>query len=408
MPSIALHRFSLLTAIATLGLIALGGMVTSHGVGMAVPDWPNTYGYNMFFFPVSQWVGGIFYEHTHRLLASAVGLLTGVLALWLHGYRAQKFMRVLGVVLLVLGGGVLVMLPTRWTDTLVLAATGAALVVGGVFWPSGEPAPKWLRRMGLVAFGAVVFQGVLGGLRVTAMKDEIGIFHATLAQLFFSFLCAICLFTSKWFGKLPNAGASPTSVHAKRMQRLFIGTTALILIQLVLGASMRHQHAGLAIPDFPTAYGRLWPDTSAEAVELYNQRRIEVTAVNHITAGQIHLQMLHRIVALAITAGVIYCALRARRQRQGAPVLYRLSIGWAGLIILQAALGAFTIWSNKAADVATAHVVLGALSLATGTIVSIVSVRLWSVAGQNVVTSVDCSPVRSFTAPSQSSPACGG
>ena len=76
-----LHRFAVFTAISTLGLLGIGGLVTSHGAGMAVPDWPNTYGYNMFFFPVSQWVGGIFYEHTHRLVASVVGLLTVVLAL---------------------------------------------------------------------------------------------------------------------------------------------------------------------------------------------------------------------------------------------------------------------------------------------------------------------------------------
>ena len=76
-----LHWFAVLTAVATLGLLGAGGLVTSHGAGMAVPDWPNTYGYNMFFVPVSQWVGGIFYEHTHRLAASGVGLLTIMLAL---------------------------------------------------------------------------------------------------------------------------------------------------------------------------------------------------------------------------------------------------------------------------------------------------------------------------------------
>ncbi len=73
------------TAVATLALIGVGGLVTSHGVGMSVPDWPNTYGYNMFFFPISQWAGGIFYEHSHRLVASAVGLLTVILCLWLQG-----------------------------------------------------------------------------------------------------------------------------------------------------------------------------------------------------------------------------------------------------------------------------------------------------------------------------------
>ena len=78
-----LHRFAVLTALATLALLGVGGLVTSHGVGMAVPDWPTTYGYNMFFFPISKWTGGIFYEHSHRLVASGVGLLTTLLAVWL-------------------------------------------------------------------------------------------------------------------------------------------------------------------------------------------------------------------------------------------------------------------------------------------------------------------------------------
>src|SRR4029077_8367264 len=95
----SLHRFALVTVLATLALIALGGLVTSHGVGMAVPDWPNTYGYNLFFFPVSRWVGGIFYEHSHRLLASAVGLMATVLALWLYGKSSRRFLRWTGVIL---------------------------------------------------------------------------------------------------------------------------------------------------------------------------------------------------------------------------------------------------------------------------------------------------------------------
>src|SRR4051794_9133744 len=78
-----LHRFAWLTLVATLLLICSGGMVTSKGVGLAVPDWPTTFGYNMFLFPVSKWVGGIFFEHTHRLIASTVGLLTIILAIWI-------------------------------------------------------------------------------------------------------------------------------------------------------------------------------------------------------------------------------------------------------------------------------------------------------------------------------------
>src|SRR5271166_6187191 len=97
----ARHRFAVLTAVTTLVLLGAGGLVTSRGVGMAVPDWPNTFGYNLFFFPFSQWVGGVFYEHTHRLLASGVGLLTSILAIWLYGSSARPFLRWTGLVLMV-------------------------------------------------------------------------------------------------------------------------------------------------------------------------------------------------------------------------------------------------------------------------------------------------------------------
>ena len=94
-----LSRYAAFTAAATLLLICVGGLVTSHGAGMAVPDWPNTYGYNLFFFPISQWMGGIFYEHTHRLVASGVGLLTTVLALWVWGRKAKPLLRWASLVL---------------------------------------------------------------------------------------------------------------------------------------------------------------------------------------------------------------------------------------------------------------------------------------------------------------------
>src|SRR5947209_14998075 len=92
-----LHRFALLTALATLALIGVGGLVTSHGVGMAVPDWPTTYGYNMFFFPVSKWIGGIFYEHTHRLVATFVGLLVVALTRWLGGRPSRLPLALIGL-----------------------------------------------------------------------------------------------------------------------------------------------------------------------------------------------------------------------------------------------------------------------------------------------------------------------
>ena len=317
-----LHCFAVFTAVATFCLIWVGGVVTSHGVGMAVPDWPTTYGYNMFFFPFSKWVGGIFYEHSHRLVASGVGLLTVTLCLWL--------------------------------------------------WLKEER--RWLRWLGVVALAAVVLQGVLGGLRVTQMKDAIGVFHATLAQLFFGLVSAIALFTSRWWRQ---ADEPKMSVYADSgLRYLFAIVTGLILLQLMLGAAMRHQHAGLAIPDFPLAYGKVWPAMDAGSVAGYNQARGELTATNAITSLQIALQMTHRIVAFLILVAVAWVAGAARRRAGGQSVVAKLSVAWLTLILVQATLGAATIWTNKAADIATAHVAVGALSLVNGVMLALMAARL--------------------------------
>jgi len=370
----ALHRFALLTAVAAFLLLGAGGLVTSHGVGMAVPDWPNTYGYNMFFFPVSRWVSGIFYEHTHRLMASLVGLLTTILAIWLHGANARPLLRWTGMGLLLLGPGVAALAPGHGADAVVLAVTGLAAFGASLVWPQCPPAPLWLRWLGSLAFFGVVLQGLLGGLRVVLLRDQIGIFHATLAQLFFALICAIALFTSQWW--LSGRAHHVAARSAARLPLLFTLATTLILCQLVLGATMRHQHAGLAIPDFPLAYGKLWPATDPAAVMHYNQQRLEVTDANPITAVQIILQMVHRVMALLILVLVAFSAWLSRRRLGPTAVATRLALGWCGLILAQALLGAATIWSNKAADMATAHVLVGALALALGVIQCIISYPL--------------------------------
>ena len=88
-----LHRFAAIVAASTALLLFAGGMVTSTGSGLAVPDWPNTYGWFMFSFPMKYWVGGIFYEHTHRLIASTVGFLIVVLAVWLWRAEPRAWVR---------------------------------------------------------------------------------------------------------------------------------------------------------------------------------------------------------------------------------------------------------------------------------------------------------------------------
>jgi len=242
---------------------------------------------------------------------------------------------------------------------------GLCAFVTSWLWPRGEAAPAWLRRLGLVAFVAVVLQGILGGLRVVLFKDQLGILHATLAQVFFVLLCAIALFTSRWW----QTSALNTQISTDSgLHWLFSLASLLIFCQLILGATMRHQHAGLAIPDFPLAYGKIWPSMEPQAVASYNQHRLEVTAMNSITAFQIGLQLLHRFVAVLIFGAVLLCAWVAQRKLGGKHLLTSIARIWLGLILVQVFLGATTIWTNKAADVATAHVVVGALSLALGTI----------------------------------------
>ena len=295
-------------------------MVTSKGVGLAVPDWPTTFGYNMFLFPVSQWVGGIFFEHTHRLIASTVGFMTIVLALWI--------------------------------------------------WLADDR--RWLRNLGFAALGLVILQGVLGGLRVTLLKDEIGIFHACLAQMFFGLLIVITLATSRLWQRLSLVR---TRGSARALARIAIFTTVVIYVQLGLGATMRHQHRDLAILDFPAAYGQFIPSmTTAKLAEINDWRNAR--ALSEVTPFQIWLQMAHRFLALVIAAGIIACLFRARAAGLRETPLARWSAAWFLLLACQVTLGAWVIWSNKAADIATAHVATGAIMLAVGIAISTICLRL--------------------------------
>ena len=144
-----------------------------------------------------------------------------------------------------------------------------------------------------------------------------------------------------------------------------------------VGYRSPHQHAGLSIPDFPLAYGKLWPATDADSIARYNQQRMEVAAANPITAFQVELQMIHRLLAGLILAGVAASVWQCRKARSNpsSEIRLRMAYGWLALIAAQIILGASTIWTNKAADVATAHVLIGALSLATGSLLCVLAFR---------------------------------
>jgi cytochrome c oxidase assembly protein subunit 15 len=307
--------------VATILLICSGGMVTSKNVGLAVPDWPTTFGYNMFLFPVSKWVGGILFEHTHRLMGSLVGLLTIILTVWL--------------------------------------------------WLGDDR--RWVRILGVIAVIAVILQGILGGLRVTMMKDQIGIFHACVAQAFLALLVFIALVTTKFWRSFPHR-----LVDSQRfflIKTLAVGITVAIYVQLALGATMRHQHRDLAILDFPTANGAWIPDTSAAALAKINVWR-DARALSEVTAFQIWLQMAHRFLASILAIAIITFCVRVWSVADAPAALKRLSVPWVALVVSQIALGGWVIWSNKAADVATAHVALGAVMLSFGVSISAICWRV--------------------------------
>lgn len=408
----ALHRFAVFTVLATLGLVAMGGLVTSHGVGMSVPDWPTSYGYNMFALPISTWLtGGIFHEHTHRLWASEVGILTIVLNCWLFGKKSRPVLIALGIMLL-LAGIAGMNRPNGLQSSLHIGIHGVIVLIAIFFWPRGEPVSRPLRVLSIWATVVVLLQGLLGGLRVVLdshlvadvrLGTAFGILHGCLAQGYLVMLAVIALMTSRWWmerGRSPSAARGQedelsdslactglaercgrgTARAPTNLRRWFLFATILIFIQLMIAATMRHQHAGLAIPDFPLAHGKLWPDMSAEAVAGYNARRVEVTVSDPITAFQIGLQMTHRLVACLILVAVAACAWKARKAHS----LKSLAYTWLALIFIQVCLGAWTIWSNKAADVATAHVVVGALSLVTGALGCLISFRRQTVSATSL------------------------
>lgn len=319
-----LYRFACFTAGAILLLVCSGGLVTSTNSGLAVPDWPNSYGYNMFTFPWPRWSsGGVFHEHSHRLIASGVGLLTVILAVWLWIAESRR----------------------------------------------------WLKMLGVVAVVAVILQGVLGGLRVIALKDEIGIFHAGLAQAFLCLISFIAFALSRTWDRLAATACLDVAARNK-LRTLVVLVTALIYGQLILGATMRHAHAELSIRDFPLAYGRILPPLDAASLARINADRLDRLSLPPTTRAQIILQMLHRFGALLVGLGVCAVAFLAARNRTLPTSIRRVGVLWPAMIGAQIILGMYTIWTQKAADVATAHVAVGAGSLVTGMMLAVMLSRL--------------------------------
>ena len=289
----ALHRFAMFLAGCTLVLIFAGGLVTSTGSGLAVPDWPLSFGT---LFPAMR--GGVLFEHGHRLVAGFVALLTAALAAW------------------------------AWLGA------GAAAV----------------RRLAGLALLAVLLQALLGGLTVLwRLPTWVSVTHACLAQAFLCLVVGVAVV---------SAPARPASrgVGGRRLARLATVGTALIFLQLVLGALVRHLGAGLAFRDFPLAGGRLLPP---------------------LTTAGVTIHYLHRLGAVVVTAALVATAVQALRRPGRDPRLIRPAVAAVTLAVVQIGLGATIIWSLKAVVPTTAHVATGAALLAASLVTTI---RAWQAA----------------------------
>jgi cytochrome c oxidase assembly protein subunit 15 len=283
------HRIAIILAGATFPLLFIGGVVTSKGAGLAVPDWPTTFGYNMFLYPWSKMVGNIFYEHSHRLVASFVGLLTIVLAL--------------------------------------------------VLWFS-ERRP-WLRPLGFAALGLVIAQGILGGLRVVLLQPTLAIVHAAIAQAFFALTFSLAIFTSPDWARSSAATPMTPPNDNGRLRRLCAVTTALIYLQVVFGAVLRH-----------------------------TGERLDA----------------HLAFAALVTLHVILVLMRAARAHVAFTGLTRPALALFALLLIQLALGGlsylakFTSMMRLPLDavvvLTTSHLAVGALMLATGVVLTLRSHRL--------------------------------
>ena len=252
------HRWAVALACATFPLVWVGGLVTTTDAGMAVPDWPNTYGYNLFLYPWQTWLSGpwdLFIEHGHRLLASSVGMLTiGLLVVLLRNDRR-----------------------------------------------------RWMKGLGFAALALVIFQGVLGGLRVLFDERTLALLHGCTGPLFFALTVAMVVFTSRaWMNAVPERN----DVAAGNIGRLAVVTAVLAYLQILVGAVLRH------VP-------------------------VDAQPATFMLAVKAHL-FLAAILALHVVA-LAWCV--QTRARHFWPLGW-LSIALAGLLLVQTGLGAGT-WLVK-------------------------------------------------------------
>ncbi len=286
-----LHRFVLVVACATFLLVVAGASVTSTGSGLAVPDWPLSFG--TLFPPM---VGGVLFEHGHRMIAGVVLLLTSVMTIWLWGSEKRV----------------------------------------------------WVRRLSLAALAALLLQAVLGGLTVlNRLPAPISVSHAGLAMAFFAAMVSLAFVTSRgWEAISPSREGQ----HVASVRTLALATTCVIYAQILLGAIVRHAGAGLAIPDFPLSFGRLFPPDPS---------------------GPVLIHYAHRVGALVVCLCALPLVVRIVREHRRDAFLFEPAVLLAALLVTQLVLGALTIWTRRGVVPTTAHVAIGAASLAASLVLTL-------------------------------------
>ena len=301
-----LINLSKFTIFSTLILIFVGALVKSHEVGLSVPDWPTTYGENMFVFPLSNMVGGIFYEHGHRLIATFVGFLTLCQAIWLSISNVER----------------------------------------------------WLKVIGFTSLCVVITQGMFGGLTVIFfLPPMVSIIHGTLAQTFLVILIVIAYGLSR-----ERSERDEKIKFSSQIQTRAFVLGILIYIQLILGALVRHTSSGLAIPDFPTMGGGFFPVFNDTMLNNINNYLFHIDK-DLVSLFQVAIHFFHRVGALIISISFsIFFFKYYNKFKQQKNIRFSM---WYILfaILFQIILGAATVISEKHEIITSLHVLNGAFLL---------------------------------------------
>ena len=302
-----INILAIFTMLLTFFLIFVGALIKSTESGLSVPDWPTTFGENMFLFPYTSMVGGIFYEHSHRLIASLVGfciLLNTVLIQFSNFYKLVKI-------------------------------------------------------VSLITLFVVITQGILGGLTVLYFLPAwLSASHGTLGQTTFCLTIILAIITSpKW----TKENSSKLNYKIKRLSFISI---ALVWLQLIIGAIVRHTESALVALDFPKINDTWIPAFDQKSIDNINYERFVqnfdfILNLDPITSGQLLIHFIHRSFGYIIFLFMIYYCFYLYKKRlfKTTPIILFF------LIITQIALGALTVLSKKEFIITSLHVSNGAAIL---------------------------------------------